>query len=211
LRTTHHILARAALAVTVATGIASLPVSRDVALAATAALPGPDEPLKLKALDIVGNQQVPTADILAALPFHQGDMVSRNQVSAGVKAVMGVYHQKNVGLKFSQMTKYAGKSMHVKWTIVEQAPEAPETVQVSLVVDKIVFEGNKSISTADLTAATKLRPGSPVNQAGLVADQTAIQALYQKRDIGVGIRVVPTQPQGDNHVVLTYQITEKDD
>ncbi|GBQ81702.1 surface antigen protein [Gluconacetobacter johannae DSM 13595] len=207
MHTTRHILARAALAVVIASGgAAALAVPQAAVFAA--APPSPTTPLKLKSLSIVGNQQVPTADILAAVPFHEGDTVTRNQIDAGAQDVMGVYQKKNVGLKFGEKLKFTGNVVQVQWVIEEQAPQAAAPA-AALVVDQIVFQGNKAVSAADLTAATKLRAGSPVDEAAVMADQKAVQALYQKKSIGVAIQVVPTQPNHDNHVVLTYQITEK--
>lgn len=202
---TRHLLARSALAVAIATGFASVSFSGPQAFAA--APPPATAPLKLKSLVITGNKQVSTDDILAALPFHQGDTVTRNQIDAGVQDVMGVYQKKNVGLKFGEKLKFAGSAVSVEWVIDEQA--APEVQHVALVVDKIVFEGNKKLSAADLTNATKLRPGSTIDQAAMAADQEAVQKAYQAHNVSAAIQVVPSQPAGDNHVVLTYQISEK--
>ncbi|MFT8420165.1 MAG: POTRA domain-containing protein [Gluconacetobacter sp.] len=201
---TRHLLARSALAVAIATGFASASFSGPQALAASP--PAANAPLKLKSLVITGNKLVSTDEILAALPFHQGDTVTRDQIAAGAQDVMGVYQKKNVGLKFGQKMKFVGAAVYVEWMIEEQAPEV---VQTALVVDKIVFEGNKKLSAADLTNATKLRPGSTIDQAAMAADQAAVQKAYQAHDISAAIQVVPSQAPGSNHVVLTYQISEK--
>ncbi|MBB2200019.1 POTRA domain-containing protein [Gluconacetobacter tumulisoli] len=207
MRTTRHILARSALAVAIASGgIVALAAPQTAVFAA--APPSPTTPLKLKSLTITGNQQVSTADILAAVPFHEGDTVTRNQIDAGAQDVMAVYQKKNVGLKFGEKLKFLGNAVQVQWIIEEQAPQAAAPA-AALVVDQIVFQGNKQISSDALTAATKLRPGSPVDQDAVMADQKAVQAVYQKKNIGVAIQVVPSQPNHDNHVILTYQITEK--
>ncbi|GBQ30449.1 POTRA domain-containing protein [Gluconacetobacter sacchari] len=202
---TRHLLARSALAVAIATGFAAASVPGQEAFAAGP--PPANQPLKLKSLVISGNKQVSTDEILAALPFHQGDTVTRNQIDAGVQDVMGVYQKKNVGLKFGEKLKFAGSAVNVEWMIEEQAPQAAR--QVALVVDRIVFQGNKKLSDADLTAATRLRPGSTIDQAAMAADQQAVQQAYKKHNVSAAIGVVPSQPAGDNHVVLTYQITEK--
>ncbi|ACI51022.1 surface antigen variable number repeat protein [Gluconacetobacter diazotrophicus PA1 5] len=206
MRTIRHIMARSALAVALATGFASVPALHDVAFAAA---PGPNDPLKLKSVVVTGNKQVSTEDILAAVPFHVGDTVTRNQIAAAMQDVMAVYQKKNVGLKLGGRTKFAGKAVYVQWVIEEQAPGTETETHVGLVVDKIVFEGNKKVSTADLTAATALRPGSAITQATMAADQEAVQKLYQKRDISASVQVVPAQKPGDSHVTLTYQINEK--
>lgn len=177
-------------------------VSANVAFAA--APPGPDEPLSLKALKITGNDRVPTADINAVVPFHVGDTVTQKQIAAGLQDVMGVYKEKNVGASFGQKTKFIGKNVEVEWTITEQAPSAA----AALVVDGIVFSGNKAVSADALTAATKLRPGSPVTNEAVKADQTAIQELYKSKQISAGVGMSPASPS-PGHVILTWNITEQ--
>ncbi|AQS87451.1 surface antigen protein [Neoasaia chiangmaiensis NBRC 101099] len=174
---------------------------------AAAAAPAADTPLTLKVLKVSGNQQISTDAIMAALPYHVGDTVTRNQLDAGIQQVMALYKDKNVGAKFGERERFVGKTIQLYVTIQEMAPNAAPAA-AALVVDQINFVGNSKVPTPELQAATKLRPGSPISTEAVTADETAMQAVYKKHNIGSQIQPVATQPNHDNHVVLTYQITE---
>lgn len=185
-----------------AAGFAALPQAH------AASAPGPDAPLTLKLLKVEGNKQISTADILAAFPYHVGDTVTRNKLDEGLQQVMALYKQKNVGAKFGEKERFVGKTIQFYLTIEEMAPSAAAT-PAPFVLDQVNFVGNKKVPTAELEAATKLRPGAQVTTEAVVADTQAIQAVYKKHNIGVQIQPNATQPHQDNHVVLTYTMTEK--
>lgn len=179
-----------------------------VAPAHAASAPSPTTPLTLKILKITGNKQVSTDDIMAVLPYHQGDKVTRNEIDEGVQKVMALYKEKNVGAKFGEKERFVNKTMQFYLTIEEMAPTAA-AAPAPFVLDKVVFEGNKAVPTSELEAAMKLHQGSEVSTDAVMADTKAIQSVYQKHNMGAQIQPVATQPNHDNHVVLTYKITEK--
>ncbi|NHO31308.1 POTRA domain-containing protein [Acetobacter fallax] len=169
---------------------------------AQAATPGANEPLKLKGLHITGNKLVSTADIMSVVPFHVGDLVSQDQISQGLDAVENLYKSKNIGGSFGGGLKFTGNTVDVSWAITEQAPLAAP------VVDGVVFSGNSKIPTDALTAATKLRPGSPVSDDAVKADQKAISDLYKSKQISASVGMTPSSPV-PNHFVVTWNIVEK--
>ncbi|GBQ09878.1 POTRA domain-containing protein [Swaminathania salitolerans] len=192
-------------------GTALLPVSATTGFtgaAFAASAPAPDAPLKLKVLKVQGNKAIPTADIMAALPYHVGDTVTRETLDAGVQKVAELYKAKNMGAKFSEKERFVKNTVQFYLVIEEQEPSAAPA-PAPFVLDKVVFTGNRKVPTSELEAATSLRPGATVTAAAASADAAAIQKVYQKHNLGVQIQPVATQPNHDNHVVLTYQITEK--
>ncbi|MBO1359224.1 hypothetical protein J2D73_05360 [Acetobacter sacchari] len=194
-----------ALAATLAMGAGVMVAPTVFASSAFAAsAPSADTPLTLKTLKITGNSQVATSDIDAAVPFHVGDTVTQTQIAAGLQDVMGVYKAKNVGASFGQKLKFIGKNVEVEWQIGEQAAAGP----AKLVVDSVAFSGNKKVSSDELAAATKLRPGSEVTNESVSADQQAIQGVYKAKGVSAGIGMTPNYPS-PNHVVITWTITEK--
>ena len=54
-------------------------------------------------------------------------------------------------------------------------------------LNKVTFQGNAQVPTADLQAALPIQPGQQIDQAGLQQDADAVQALYQKRNVGASI------------------------
>ncbi|MFC0501598.1 POTRA domain-containing protein [Asaia krungthepensis] len=192
-------------------GTAALPCLPQVGLmhaALAASAPAADAPLTLKVLKVEGNKSVPTEDIMASFPYHVGDTVTRDQLDAGLQKVADLYKAKNVGAKFSEKERFVKNTVQFYLVIEEQAPQAA-AAPAPFVLDKVEFVGNKQVPTSELEAATKLRPGATVTAEAATADTQAIQKIYQKHNLGVQIQPVATQPNHDNHVVLTYQITEK--
>lgn len=175
---------------------------------AHAAIPEPTVPLKLMAVAVQGNSRVPTADILQAFGHHAGDMVTRDELAAAQKRVGDLYSDRKVGVSLGEQMRISGKAVSVKLLIEEQAPGA--ATPVSLVLDKVEFEGNKKVSTAELEAATKLRAGGVVSNELLSADQQAIQALYKSKNVSGSIQPQATYPNHDQHVVLVWSIHEQD-
>lgn len=176
---------------------------------AFAAVPASTAPLKLMKIAVQGNSRVSTADILQAFGYHAGDTVTRNDLAAGQKRVGDLYSSRNVGTSLGEQMRISGNGVSVKLVLEEQAAAAAAQ-PASLVLDKVEFQGNKKVSTADLEAATKLRAGSPVTNELLSADQQAIQALYKSKNVGGSIQPQATYPNHDQHVVLVWSIHEQE-
>ncbi|KXV66303.1 POTRA domain-containing protein [Gluconobacter oxydans] len=175
---------------------------------AHAAIPAPTVPLKLMTVAVQGNSRVPTADILQVFGHHAGDMVTRDELAAAQKRVGDLYSARKVGVSLGEQLRISGKAVSVKLVIEEQAAGAASPT--ALVLDKVEFQGNKKVSTADLEAATKLRAGGPVTNELLAADMQAIQALYKSKKASGSIQPQATYPNHDQHVVLVWSIHEQD-
>ncbi|MBF0877438.1 hypothetical protein HKD21_11345 [Gluconobacter cerevisiae] len=191
----------------------SLAVASFAGTAATeyafAAVPAPDVPLKLMSVAIQGNSRVPTADILQAFGYHAGDKVTRNDLDASQKRIGELYSSRHVGTSLEERLRISGNGVAVKVILEEQAASAPAQ-PTALVLDRVEFQGNKKVSTADLEAATKLRAGGPVSNELMSADQQAIQALYKSKNVGGAFQAQATYPNHDQHVVLVWIINEHD-
>lgn len=175
---------------------------------AHAAIPAPTVPLKLMTVAVQGNSRVSTTDILHAFGHHAGDMVTRDELAAAQKRVGDLYSVRNVGVRLGEKMRIAGKGVSVQLVIEEQAAGA--ATPTALVLDKVEFQGNKKVSTADLEAATKLRAGGPITNELLSADMQALQALYKSRKVSGSIQPQATYPNHDQHVVLVWSIHEQD-
>lgn len=201
----HSLLARSFLGVSLAVASVS---SMTITAPAHAAIPAPTVPLKLMTVAVQGNSNVATADILQAFGYHAGDMVTRDDLAAAQKRVGDLYSARKVGVSLGEQMRISGKAVSVKLVIEEQAPGV--ATPVALVLDKVEFQGNKKVSTADLEAATKLRAGGAVSNELLAADQQAIQALYKSKNVAGSIQPQATYPNHDQHVVLVWSIHEQD-
>ncbi len=165
----------------------------------------------LRRVTFVGNNQVPSAELQAALPYGVGQKVDHDALQANMDAITGVYRKHNVGASVSQRMTATGHVATVTYTFAEQAPVAPTVVHVGITADNVTAAGNSRIKTADIVAASGIRPGGPVTTQSIQAAQAAIIALYKKANIGCTVNSDWTNAAQPQHVNLVFRIVEKPD
>ena len=196
-----------------------LPALLAVLLAGTAtsaALPTPARAQSgasytLRRITFVGNNQVPSAELQAALPYGVGQKVDHDALQADMDAISGVYRKHNVGTSISQRMTATGHVATITYTFAEKAPVAPTVTHVGVTADTVTASGNSRIKTADILAASGIRPGSPVTTQSIQAAQAAILALYKKANIGCTVNSDWTNAAQPQHVNLVFKIVEKPD
>ncbi len=184
--------------------------------ATSAALPMPAQAQSnasytLRKVTFVGNNQVPSAELQAALPYGVGQKVDHDGLQADMDAISGVYRKHNVGASVSQRMTATGHVATVTYTFAEQAPVAPTVVHVGITADTVTAAGNSRIKTPDILAASGIRPGGPVTTQSIQAAQAAIIALYKKANIGCTVNSDWTNAAQPQHVNLVFRIVEKPD
>lgn len=161
----------------------------------------------LTKVSFVGNAQVPTSELEAALPFKPGDRIDRAGVGSETDAVGQVYQKHNVAVNISDRLTALGSKATLTYTLAEQAPAPPAAAPSGITADSVSVTGNSRISTATILTAANIQPGGQVDNAKLQAAQNAIVALYKKKNIGVSVQSDFTNlaPQ---HVAIIFRITE---
>lgn len=163
----------------------------------------------LSKVAFVGNAQVPSSELQAALPIQPGQTVDRDGLQQDTDAIAAVYRKHNVGANMTaRMVVAKGKYATVTYTFVEQAPVAPTIVHVGITVDQVTASGNKKIKTADIVAASGIKPGETVTNSTIAAAQAAVLALYKKNNVGATINTDWTTPQ-PQHIDLVFTVVEK--
>ena len=160
----------------------------------------------LTRVNFVGNSQVPTSELEAALPIRPGDPIDRAGLESETDAVGGVYRKHNVGVNISQRLSALGSKATLTYTLAEQTTPPPVT-HVGITADSVSVTGNKRVSTAAILAAANIAPGSLVDNARIQAAQNAITALYKKQNVGASIATDWTTP-APQHVAMVFKITE---
>ncbi len=147
-------------------------------------------------LEILGNQEVSTAEILAKLPFKVGDVVDREKVLAGAKALEDMGY-------FAQVTPEVtleGERVVVRYRVVEY-PEVKEIViegvppdprggktlwsWIQVWISQIlspprVYEGK----VREILSEHEVKPGKILNAKKLEEGLKAVLDEYQKQDMG---------------------------
>ena len=157
----------------------------------------------------VGNAQVPTSELQAALPIQPGEKIDQAGMQQESDAVGQVYRKHNVGASMSaRLTVTPHKEAMLTYTFTEQAPVAPTVNHVGITADHVTVTGNSKIATANILAAANIKPGDTLTSEKIAAAQVAIVALYKKANIGSTINSdwTTTTPQ---HVDLVFKVVEK--
>ena len=165
----------------------------------------------LRRVTFVGNNQVPSAELQAALPYGVGQKVDHDGLQANMDAISGVYRKHNVGANISQRMTATGHVATITYTFAEQAPVVPTVTHVGITADTVTVAGNSRIKTADILTASGIRPGGAVTTQSIQAAQTAIVALYKKANIGSTVSSDWTNAAQPQHVNLVFKIVEKPD
>ena len=78
----------------------------------------------------------------------------------------------------------------------------------SYTLSGVTFQGNVQVPTAELQAALPIQVGQKIDQAGLQQEVDAMQAVYQKRNVGTTIRLRP-QVLHKTRAELTFVFAEQ--
>lgn len=158
-----------------------------------------------------GNVQVPTAELLAALPVQVGQTIDQAGLQQNVTAIGQVYQKHNVGTSITQsMTVIHHTKAIINYTFVEKEPVAPTVTHVGITVDHVTVTGNVRIKTPVILAAANIKPGETVTNETIKAAQDAISALYKKANIGSSVSTDWTNTTSQ-HVDMVFKVVEKAD
>ena len=91
----------------------------------------------LRRVTFVGNAQVPSAELQAALPYQAGQTIDHDALQANMDAISGVYRRHNVGANISQRMTATGHAATITYTFAEQAPVAPTVTHVGITADTV--------------------------------------------------------------------------
>jgi outer membrane protein assembly factor BamA len=155
-----------------------------------------------------GNTQVPTSELQAALPIQPGDTIDKAGAQDELDAIGSVYKKHNVGVGISQRMSAQGKKASITYILTEQAPTAPTVVHIGITVDSVSVTGNSRVPTSAILAAANIPVGSQISNDKIAAAQSAITALYKKKNVGASVATDWTYPQ-PQHVAMVFKITEQ--
>lgn len=168
--------------------------SRIPGMAPEGSSPMPDEALIVRSIEIRGNQEVPTSDVLAVVTSKIGEPADNGRIQRDLANIYDLGFFTDVKLKTEAFAE------GVK--IIYQVLENPQ-------VKSIVIEGNKIVPTDKLKGLMATRTGKILNTKTLFADITVINRYY---DNELGYLLEPTHVTHLNfnpaEGALRMQITE---
>ncbi|MBN1461482.1 MAG: BamA/TamA family outer membrane protein [Armatimonadetes bacterium] len=154
-------------------------------------LPEPLEvPAPIVAVEVVGNSEIPTEDVLKVIKSAEGGQFSKDQVARDRQAVL------NLG--WFQTVSVERESVENGIRLVFRVRENP-------VVSDIVFEGSQELTKDELLAVMKTAPGQVYSAPQLARDAQAVEELYRSQ--GYILAIVVGQRMSDDGI-LTLVIAE---
>jgi outer membrane protein insertion porin family len=150
--------------------------------ATTAQAPGSD--LTVDEVKVEGNRLVPTEDIMHVVKTKPGDLFSRDQVAADLRAINGLGYFDDRTLK--AVPERSGSGVLLKITVVENQP-----------VSQFSFEGNKVLSSEDIHRifADQLEKPQNLNRLSAAIDKVE-QAYHQRGFVLARVSDVKDDPDG---------------
>ncbi len=145
---------------------------------------------------IVGSKTVPNDKLYAVVQEHPGQKVTVNDIIADRDAISKVLEDAHVGGAVKPSVKTTGTKSEIIFSIEDQGVQAPIVTKVAPKLDAEIFDGNASIPSDKLAAASGLTPGEDLSNDKITAAQVAIVAAYKAAKLPVGINI-----SGENKVV----------
>ena len=140
-------------------------------------------------IEVRGNSRVDADTIRNQIAIKPGRTFSSADVDEAVKTLFGT------GMFSDVRINQVGSSLVV-------------TVSEHQIVNQVIFQGNKKVKDAQLSAAVQLKPRSPYSQAAVDADIEAIKDAYRRvgrEDANVTSQIMDL---GDNRVNVVFNVNE---
>jgi outer membrane protein assembly factor BamA len=167
----------------------------------------------LDKISIVGNKQVPTSSLDAAVTEKPGTKVTKDDILADQDNILAVYKKANVGTAITVLLATKEKQhAEVTFKLDEKSAPPPQTVTLQNKLAHMTFVGNVAETTDTLVAAAAIKPGDLVTNDVLKAVQQRLVDVYKndhKANVSVNIEGdIATPASTPGQVDVTWRLTE---
>jgi outer membrane protein assembly factor BamA len=145
---------------------------------------------------ITGNKTVSTDKLMAVVQEHAGSKVTVDIINADRDAISKVLEDAHVGGAVQPSMAAVGQRVNITFAIDDKGVQAPVITKVAPKLDAEIFDGNASIPTDKLAAASGLNPGDDLSNEKITAAEAAIMATYKAAKLPVSVAI-----SGENKVV----------
>ena len=159
---------------------------------------------------ITGSTTVPTEKLYAAIQEHKGSSVTQADIVADQAAITKVLGAANVvgGIKTSMAAK-SNKHIDVVFAVEDHGAQAPIVTKVAPKLHAEEFDGNKSVSSDKLMAASALNPGDDLSNEKIAAAQVAIVGAYKAAKLPINVSVsAETRVVSQGRVDVLWHVVE---
>ncbi len=158
---------------------------------------------------ITGNRSVSTAQLMAVVQEQPGQKVTVDQILADRDAISKVLEDAHVvGSVKPSIKTQSGKS-EIVFAIDDQGVQAPKVTKVAPKLDRLVFDGNVSLTTDALAQATGLKPGDDLTNEKIAAAQAAVMAAYKAAKLPLNVTInVENKPVSSGAYDVEFHVVE---
>ena len=150
---------------------------------------------------ITGSKTVPVETLYAAIEEHKGSTVTQADIVADQDRILKVLGDASVGGGIKTSMASRGKHVEVTFAITDTGKQAPIVTKVAPKLHAELFDGNKSIPTDKLIAASGLSVGQDLSNEKIAAAQQGIVGAYKAAKLPMNVEVT-----GENRSVSPGQV-----
>jgi outer membrane protein insertion porin family len=159
---------------------------------------------RVAGVDLVGDRQLPRAQIQPVLRVAPGQWFVQSQVGADVTSIQALYRRN--GFRLTEVKADAALAGHdpTQLLVTFTITEGPRTT-----IDAIEFEHTSAIPQAELRQVVGSQVNGPFYQLQIDADRESVLAQYQARGyLHVTVNVPDVFSPDGTHFTLRFQVNE---
>jgi hypothetical protein len=176
------------------------------------AVPAAGPVYHLLGFSLRGTKRVDLNALVAALPQHEGDLITSAEIKANAERIGAELAARHVhGNLTTAILEREGKGHYiwVIWDIQKMDAMSHLPLRAGRHFGSQSFTGNIRLSTDQLSAATGFHPGDPMPDGSVGDARTGIEQAYDKVLPGVPVAVKGAVAlKKDDSVVIKWMITE---
>jgi outer membrane protein assembly factor BamA len=167
----------------------------------------------LLGFSLSGSKRIDPDAIIATLPQHEGDPITRDQIKQDADQVRAILKKRHIhGDMTTAILEQEGKKGHqiwVIWDIQLTDPLSFVPLRHPRHFASQTFTGNTALTTDQLTAIAGLHAGDLMRDGKLSDVRTTIEQAYDKALPGKDVTVKgKVKLKKDDTIVIDWQITE---
>ena len=160
---------------------------------------------------ISGSKSVPASQLYGVIKEHPGMKATKDDIVGDQDAISAQLSKSNVvgGIKTQLLGPKPNGHYEVTFIVQDNGVQAPVVTHVAPKLDKQTVDGNASIPSDKLLAATGLQPGDQLTNEKVLAAETAIQGVYKQAKLPVSMTINgSTQAVDGGRVDVMWHIVE---
>jgi outer membrane protein assembly factor BamA len=162
---------------------------------------------------ITGNKTLTTEQLMAVVQEKPGHKITVAEITADRDAITKALEDAHSSAtSINPSMQAVGQKVNIIFAVIDdKGAQAPVVTKVAPKLHEEIFDGNKSVPTEQLVAASGLTPGQDLSNEKVLAAENAINATYKAAKLppGLGVNITGETKRLDNGTYdVIWHITE---